>query len=149
MLYFGVDPGLHGAIACLDSKGRPLSLIDMPLESGWYDILEIHRILSCSDLIDKGRVIGLEAVYRFPKVTRGFGLLEATAVLTPHSKVIKIPPRRWQKWWGIKKADKELSRELAIRHFQGYAEQLTRKLDHNRAEALLIAEYTRKNHNVY
>jgi crossover junction endodeoxyribonuclease RuvC len=79
-------------------------------------------------------------------VTRGFGLLEGVATVVPHSTVIKIPPRRWQKWWGIKKADKEFSRELASEHFPVYADRLARKKDHNRAEALLIAEYTRRKH---
>ncbi len=146
MVFFGIDPGLHGAIACLDARGVPSNLIDMPLSNGWYDVLDIFRELT-RPFPDS--VIGLEAVYRFPKVTRGFGLLEGVAVLVPHAKVIKIPPRRWQKWWGIKKADKELSRKLAMKHFPGYIDELSRKKDHNRAEALLIAEYTRKNHNAY
>lgn len=146
MIFFGIDPGLHGAIACLNSNGSMLSVDDMPLINGWYDVLDIYQLLTLRPGLP---VVGLEAVYRFPKVTRGFGLLEGVSVLVPHSKVIKIPPRRWQKWWGIEKASKDLSREFAIRNFPGYAGKLARKMDHNRAEALLIAEYTRKNHNDY
>lgn len=148
MVFFGIDPGLHGAIAGLDAQGVPFLLDDMPLELGWYNIHAIYEILSQYSGRG-GTTIGLEAVYRFPKITRGFGLLEGVSTLVPHSKVIKIPPRRWQKWWGIKKADKNLSRDLALGHFLDYAHKLYRKMDHNRAEALLIAEYTRKNYNDY
>ncbi len=147
MIYIGIDPGMHGAIAVLSSQGNVFGLYDMPLDEGWYDAKEIYGLLNDMPLVGAGqRVIGIEAVYRFPKVTRGFGLLEGVATLVPHSTVIKIPPRRWQKWWEIAKADKEISRALAIKRFPGYADRLARKKDHNRAEALLIAEYTRRKH---
>jgi len=144
MIYIGIDPGLHGAIAILDNHGALTDLIDMPLDEGWYDAKMIYfHLLQHHEI---GKVIGIEAVYRFPKVTRGFGLLEGVATVVPHSTVIKIPPRRWQKWWEIGKADKELSRELAIKRWSRYADRLARKKDHNRAEAMLIAEYTRRKH---
>jgi len=144
MIYIGIDPGLHGAIAILDSKGTPIELLDMPMDDGWYDAKMIYFHLLQQH--ERAKVIGIEAVYRFPKVTRGFGLLEGVATVVPHSTVIKIPPRRWQKWWGIKKADKDLSRALALKYYPRYDMELARKMDHNRAEALLIAEYTRRKH---
>jgi len=144
VIYIGIDPGLHGAIAILDNKGFVDELYDMPLDEGWYDAKMVYCYLLQQAAI--GKIIGIEAVYRFPKVTRGFGLLEGVATVVPHTTVIKIPPRRWQKWWEIGKADKELSRALAIRRWPKYADRLARKKDHNRAEALLIAEYTRRKH---
>ena len=145
MIYIGIDPGLHGAIAILDHRGTPIEMHDMPLDEGTYDAREVYSYLLTS-LHTVPKVIGIEAVYRFPKISMGFGLLVGVASVVPHSTVIKIPPRRWQKWWEIKKADKNLSRELASKRFPGYADRLARKMDHNRAEALLIAEYTRRKH---
>lgn len=142
MIYIGIDPGLHGAIAVLNNKGHVLGLHDMPLDGGTYDPREIYGLLTYYDRI----IIGIEAVYRFPKISMGFGLLVGVASVVPHSTVIKIPPQRWQRWHRIKKADKNLSRELASKLFPGYADRLTRKMDHNRAEALLIAYYTRRVH---
>lgn len=150
MIYIGIDPGLHGAIAILDHRGTPIEMHDMPLDEGTYDPRMVYHYLHqcCTARQQKyeSKVIGIEAVYRFPKISMGFGLLVGVASVVPHSTVIKIPPRRWQKWWEIKKADKNLSRELASKRFPGYADRLARKMDHNRAEALLIAEYTRRKH---
>jgi len=143
MIYIGIDPGLHGAIAILDRWGAVLALHDMPLDGGTYDCRQVYSYLTYLDGLP---IIGIEAVYRFPKISMGFGLLVGVASVAPRSTVIKIPPRRWQKWWGIKKADKNLSRELASKRFPGYADKLARKMDHNRAEALLIAVYTRRTH---
>lgn len=145
MIYIGIDPGLHGAIAILEGK-KVRGLFDMPLTDGTYDPREIYGLLLDAYNGSVGKVIGIEAVYRFPKISMGFGLLVGVASVVPHSTVIKIPPRRWQKWHGIKKADKDLSRELAIKLFPMYADRLARKMDHNRAEALLIAYYTRRVH---
>jgi len=144
MIYIGIDPGLHGAIALLNAKGKVLGLYDMPMTEGTYDCKDIFGLMNGDPC-----VIGIEAVYRFPKISMGFGLLVGVSYMVNHSTVIKIPPRRWQKWWGIKKADKNLSRELAMKRWPQSATSLKRKMDHNRAEALLIAEYTRKNHTKY
>jgi len=146
MIYIGIDPGLHGAIAVLDRRGHVIGLYDIPLEDGTYACRQIYGLMTLHYDYGNPKVIGIEAVYRFPKISMGFGLLVGVASVIPGATVIKIPPRRWQKWWGIKKADKNLSRELASKYFPVYADWLARKMDHNRAEALLIAEYTRRNH---
>ena len=53
-----------------------------------------------------------------------------------------VSPVTWKKHYKISK-EKEVSRALAINLFPEAAHMLSRKMDHNRAEALLIAEYGR------
>lgn len=57
-----------------------------------------------------------------------------------------VTPRVWKSAMGLKGAKqdlKEISRTTAIRRWPDHAELFKRKMDHNRAEALLLAEYGR------
>ena len=146
--YTGVDGGMTGAIAILTDTPGPfdcLTLVDIPMLVGkskkpWYNALEIHRLFRVKPMI-----VGIEESYRFPKLCKGIGILWACACLSPEvESVIMVRPQTWQKFHGIKKADKDVSIEIARRLFPGKQKQLARKKDHNRAEALLIAEYIRR-----
>lgn len=52
-----------------------------------------------------------------------------------------VAPVVWKRKMGLLKCNKEASRAKAIQMWPNLADQLTRKMDHNRAEALLIAAY--------
>jgi hypothetical protein len=52
-----------------------------------------------------------------------------------------VVPRKWQAMWGLKGNDKEGHRQAAIRLIPNAHALLKRKLDHQRADALLIALY--------
>ena len=57
-----------------------------------------------------------------------------------------ITPQRWRKCLDSSvplKPEKEDLRQYAIRKWPAAADDLKRKKDHNRAEAILIAEYAR------
>lgn len=58
-------------------------------------------------------------------------------------KVQVVQPQSWKRAMNLQGKDKEAARELAIRMFPGSAALLARVKDHNRAEALLIAQYAR------
>ena len=144
--YTGVDGGMSGAIAILDNPPFDvLSLVDIPMIAGkskkpWYNIPEIYRLFQVKPMI-----VGIEESYRFPKLCKGIGILYACACLSPEvQSVIMVRPQTWQKFHGIKKADKNVSLEIARKLFPGQKRMLMRKGDHNRAEALLIAEYIRR-----
>jgi hypothetical protein len=84
------------------------------------------------------------------KLAHCFGSLEM-AFRALRFNVELVKPRMWKKDLGLKKtADmtqsqvKECSRQLALHLFPGAGEPLRRKMDHNRAEALLIAEWGRR-----
>ena len=146
--YTGVDGGMTGAIAILTSKPGLfdcLTLVDIPMLAGksekpWYNAPEIHRLFRVKPMI-----VGLEESYRFPKLCKGIGILWACACLSPEViSVIMVRPQQWQKFHGIKKADKDVSIEIARRLFPAQQKMLSLKKYHNRAEALLIADYMRK-----
>ena len=147
LYYTGVDGGMTGAIAILTNPPGlfdVLTLVDIPMIAGtskksWYNAPEIYRLFRVKPMI-----VGLEESYRFPKLCKGIGILWACACLSPEViSVIMVRPQQWQKWAGIKKADKNVSIEIARHLFPGQQRMLSRKLDHNRAEALLIAGYIR------
>ena len=148
LYYAGVDGGMSGAIAIIDNPPGPfdcLTLVDIPMIPGkskkpWYDAPEIHRLFRVKPMI-----VGIEESYRFPKLCKGIGILWACACLSPEAiSVIMVPPRTWQKFHKIKKADKNVSIEIARHLFPGQQRMLSLKKHHNRAEALLIADYIRR-----
>ena len=66
------------------------------------------------------------------------GVIRAVLALNNVS-LIYVPPQTWKKFHGIPpKSDKEHSRGLAIQLRPDLAHMLTRKKDHNRAEAILL-----------
>jgi crossover junction endodeoxyribonuclease RuvC len=95
----------------------------------------------------------LEAVHSMPKqgvassfsFGRGLGIWEGilSALAVPY---VKVAPQTWKK---VMMADaphdnKDASRIIASRLFPQMEGYFTRKKDHNRAEALLMAEYGRR-----
>lgn len=142
MFYTGIDPGMHGAIATLNEDGEISQLQDMPLVDNWYDPPRLKELLIFQD-----STVGIEEGHRFPKLTKGIGILFGIAsTLDCVKHVHMIPSMKWQKFHGIKKADKNLSLEIARKLFPEYLGCLSMKKHHNRAEALLIASYVRSVH---
>ena len=148
LYYTGVDGGMSGAIAIVTNPPGlfdVFALLDIPMQKTagfkklWYNTPAIHHIFR-----SKPMIVGLEESYRFPKLCKGIGVLWACACLCPSvTSVIMVRPQQWQKFHNIKKADKNVSIEIARHLFPGQQRMLSRKLDHNRAEALLIAAYIR------
>jgi len=139
----GIDPGMTGAISILLPKHAEVfdvfTLEDIPMYEGWYDPESIVRIMNVHRVI-----VGLEESYRFPKLCKGIGILWACAKLAHNVEdVIMVRPQAWQKFHGIKKADKNLSLRIARDMFPEQKRLLTLKKHHNRAESLLIAEFIR------
>lgn len=141
----GIDGGMTGAISILLPKPGTFdvfTLVDMPMHKGWYDPEAITRLMKVHRII-----VGLEESYRFPKLCKGIGILWACGKLSPRvEKVIMVRPQQWQKFHGIQKgqADKDLSLRIARKLFPGQKKLLTLKKHHNRAEALLIADFVRR-----
>lgn len=139
----GIDGGMKGAISILLPRPSTLdvfALVDIPMYKGWYDPEAILRLMNVHRVI-----IGLEESYRFPKLCKGIGILWACAKLAERVEdVVMIRPQKWQKFHGIKKADKALSMEIARKLFPGQHRMLTLKKHHNRAESLLIADCLRR-----
>lgn len=157
---FGCDPGLSGAIAVLlDGETGPI--LDMPTfhngtanevdalklatfvrkvitdNPGAYFSVCIERVRAMPDR--SGGVVrkmGAQSSFNFGD---GFGQLKAVFRALRLEPVL-VEARSWKSYYGLPN-DKEASRALAIKRFPSAADQLARKKDHGRSEALLLALY--------
>ncbi len=150
MNWIGIDPGLDGAIAVICDGG--ITLLDTPtISSGkkrdmdLYAIVRLLKGFTCS----QDALVSIEAVHSMPgkgvsstfAFGKGFGMwLGILAALSiPHQAVT---PQRWK---GIMLRDggkeKDAARVKAMQLFPQIADQISRKRDHGRADALLIAAW--------
>lgn len=158
-LTFGIDPGLTGCIATLIDF-EPGPLLDMPTfhngTGNEVDAVAIARFIremraahpgsavhACIERVrampnKQGanvRTMGAQSSFNFGD---GFGQVKCAF------RVLGITPafveaRTWKRHMGLLKQDKDASRLLAIKRFPSVADQLQRKKDNGRADALLIA----------
>ena len=148
--YVGIDPGKTGAIATISIREFELvNLTDVPMVNGDYNFYEMWKYLGTVIQLHEATYLTLERQQAMPKqgvsstfaTGRGYGAWEALCwITTPDFEIVS--PRVWKKKLGLS-SDKEESRELAIKLYPSMKEQLKRVKDHNRAEALLLAHYTK------
>jgi crossover junction endodeoxyribonuclease RuvC len=156
VIYIGIDPGLNGAIAFLDTKIGHLSVVDMP-------ILEVKRnnkvkkevssygLSNIFDLTDGPawniREVVLERVGAMPgqgvssvfSFGRSVGLVEG--VLAARGLAVSIvTPQAWQKAAGVR-GGKDGSRQRAMELFPNYAGLFALKKHDGRADAACMAWY--------
>lgn len=158
MRIVGIDPGISGALALVDFEEKTHIVIDLPtlgegkqreLDARWllywvinqspdYAYCELVTAMpSIPDADGKRRGMGAASAFKF-----GFAAGQLRAVLQcSRVPFALITSRTWKKHYGLKGPDKEKSRQLALRLFPAAAGDLKRKGDHQRAEALLIANY--------
>lgn len=152
MIYIGIDPGLFGAVAILDTPpGTPLDVRDTPTVtlqmsrgtrreydvSGMAAILAPFMRLHVHVILEESQAMPGQGVRSTFTTGLGFGLwLGVLAALTlPYTRV---RPAIWKRALSLGK-DKERARLRAMQLFP--TADLRRKKDHGRAEALLLAWY--------
>jgi crossover junction endodeoxyribonuclease RuvC len=164
MRYIGIDVGVHGALAVID--GGAADVLDMPVityaqgkrQARVYDPVALHKFLYQLGAADpEGRTgthdIGLvvfERLHAMPKGSQasfsmglGSGMIEM-ALIAAGTRYEKVPPATWKKHFGLLRAGKGKSRELAQRYFPGV--DLGKRADEGRSEALLLALYAKRLH---
>lgn len=145
--YIGIDPGKTGAIAVLTpSWGDGQFVLDMPYIGDEPDVRTIHGLISgfCDACvaIERQQAMPHQGVTSTFTTGKGFGMLLAVIYIA-NAKVLVPRPTEWKKSMGIPpKSDKDYSRMLAKRLFP--TAELHRVKDHGRAEALLLAEWCRR-----
>lgn len=158
-LIFGIDPGLSGAIATLvDGEAGPI--LDMPTfhngtanEVDAVALAEFVRatrachpgahVSACVERVrampDRGgasvRKMGAQSSFNFGD---GFGQVKCAFRVLGIVPVL-VEAQSWKRHYGLLRTGKDAARLLAIRRFPDAAEQLARKKDQGRADALLIA----------
>ena len=157
-MILGVDPGLSGAFALLDSSASwYITLLrDMPVMSKTYgkgkqvDAHGVELIVNAcvrlcasrgDDLLARVEQVsampkqGVSSVFSFGD---SFGVVRA--ILTAHEVPIEyVLPRAWKQAHGLLGKDKDASRTLVMQRWPSHAKSFSRKCDVDRADAVLIA----------
>jgi len=159
-----VDPGVHGAIAYVERnlQGKPVCIcIQDILTRGhvYGQLLDIDRIthelngLPIPDIVifEEPLAVYSQPTRRTPQINTSahtlkvslvnFGRLQSVIeALTGIQEWRSVRPGVWKKCMGLTKS-KRKSLELARLSFPVALDLLSRLGDHDRAEALLLAEY--------
>ena len=145
MKVLGIDPGLDGAIA-LVGDGY-LAVRDTPTAGELK-----RRVVVAAELAGMIKAWApdlaiIERVHAMPKqgVTSSFRFGQALGVLEGVVGALLIPveyvtPQSWKKFFRLS-ANKDDARLKAIHTWPRLTQELSRKKDADRAEALLIAQY--------
>lgn len=168
-LFVGIDPGVTGAFAFVPTNRKVYPvLVDMP---ALYTTVKSHRkgkqtdtvrshfnyadIVTLLDpLIDVRDkvIIALERGQCRAEDTAktGFGVGVAYGMWQLYFtafgfRVEELLPSVWKVKMGLAKKDKNFSRSMAMRLYPQVAHFLAAASDHNRAEALLLADFIKNN----
>lgn len=149
----GVDPGLSGAAAILNPDVTPRSglrwnVIDLPVVGEGtqrrINAPELRDFLMRFEphhaFIELATVMPKQGIASSGRYMRAVGAVEAI-ISALNIPITFITPQTWKKHYKLKGSDKEASRALALRLHPDASALLARKIDHNKAEAMLIAGY--------
>lgn len=149
----GIDPGLWGCVAVIAAPGvrvydTPTYLIHGKKEKREYDLPTMRSILEC--WVSDDTWVFVEAVHAMPKqgvismfsFGRGLGLWEGM-VAALKMRCTMVPPQSWQKTM-LAGMPKGKGSSLSVAKHLFPSVELSRVKDHNRADALLLAEYGRR-----
>ena len=151
-IILGFDPGQTGAVAAFDGE-RIEAVIDMPTMTRLHGKgNQVDPYTLATALIDlcAGREASavLEAVSAMPGqgVSSTFHFGESVGVVLGVLGALQIPvrmvtPAKWKKAAGLLGRDKDAARTLAIQLHPEVADQLARKKDTGRADAVGIARF--------
>lgn len=151
MIFIAIDPGLTGAIAAIDDQAQLILCEDLPVirhgKLAWIDANELTSLLMAARDGRPARII-VERSQAMPGqgVSSTFCIGVVLGSLLAACQRIAVPldlvtASAWKAAMGLG-SDKSVSLDRARLAFP--AADLDRKRDHNRAEALLLAEYNRR-----
>jgi len=155
MYIISIDPGISGAI-CFFENGSVVDVIDMPsMADGKKNKKQVNGSQIYNDInrvINKNqnqevRVI-IEQVSAMPGqgVTSMFNFGQSFGILKGICSAMKLPmyfvrPAKWKKYFNLINSEKDASRTKAIEIFPNFSQELSKKKDANKADAILIASF--------
>ena len=153
MRIIGIDPGLSGAIAILED-GKIKELFDMPvMPDGKKNKRQLNSALLVKLIKQnieslENTIMIVEQVNAMPGqgVTSMFNFGQTFGAIKGICAAIGLPiffvrPAKWKKHFELINSSKDASRTKAIEMYPSISEQLSRKKDVNKSDALLIARY--------
>ena len=150
-VYIGIDPGASGALCALLAKQNKMIFKDTTEDPS--------KLIEWIDQIKTGynlRVIMIEDVHSLPLVSAksnfsfGYNLgVITTIAMACNVMVDKVPPKKWQKFAGVKEKGPAIKKEVAEIASRLYPNAVLhtprgRLLD-GRSDALMIAHYAAYN----
>ncbi len=155
MLIIGIDPGISGSI-CFFEDGRVVDIVEMPnMPEGKKNKKQVNGSQIYNEInsrikgYDKKNIkVVIEQVSAMPGqgVTSMFNFGQSFGVLKGICSAMRLSmyfvrPAKWKKYFNLIKTEKDASRTKAIEIFPYISEELSRKKDANKADAILIASF--------
>lgn len=161
-LFIGCDPGLTGALSLIDRHGVLLECADVPtcdngLASGsmkrWVDVRALAAMLRDWSARHHFAKVSVQAAIERPipmptlpaqtiaSQFDTFGTIRAEVARIADEGVQFVAPQAWKKLFGVGN-DKDAARQCCLRLYP--EAPVTRVKDHNRAEAILVAHWLRR-----
>ena len=155
MIIIGVDPGINGAISIIENK-KIIEVYDTPtMIDGKKNKRQVNgaqisnEIIKRTENIEKKNIkVIIEQVAAMPGqgVTSMFNFGQSFGVLKGICSALQLPmyfvrPVKWKKYFNLLNSNKDSSRTKAIEAFPYFSENLSRKKDTNKADAILISSY--------
>ena len=153
MKIIGIDPGLSGAIAVLKNN-KVLNIFDVPVMS---EGKKNKRQLNSAFLVnllkeniekDEEVAVVVEQVNAMPGqgVTSMFNFGQTFGALKGICAALELPiffvrPSKWKKHFELINSSKDSSRTKVIEMYPSLSNQLTKKKDVNKSDAILIAKF--------
>ena len=153
MKIIGIDPGLSGAIAILEDN-KVLSIFDMPVmaegkkNKRQLNSAQLVDIIKENIKINDDIAVVVEQVNAMPGqgVTSMFNFGQTFGAIKGVCAALKLPiffvrPSKWKKHFDLLNSSKDSSRTKVIEMYPALSNQLTKKKDVNKSDAILIARF--------
>ncbi len=152
MKIIGIDPGLSGAIAVLENN-KVKNIFDMPVmaegkkNKRQLNSAQLVKLLK-ENINDDETVVVVEQVNAMPGqgVTSMFNFGQTFGAIKGVCAALTLPiffvrPAKWKKHFELINSSKDASRTKAIEMYPNLSEQLSKKKDVNKSDAILIARF--------
>ena len=153
MKILGIDPGLSGGISVLEDQ-KVLGIFDMPVmaegkkNKRQLNSAQLVNIIKENTRSDDEVVIIVEQVNAMPGqgVTSMFNFGQTFGAIKGICAAMSLPiffvrPSKWKKHFELINASKDSSRTKVIEMYPHLSNQLTKKKDVNKSDAILIARF--------
>ena len=155
MLIIGIDPGISGSI-CFLQDGIVIDVVEMPtMAEGKKNKKQVNSsqifniITERIKKIDKKNIkVVIEQVSAMPGqgVTSMFNFGQTFGAIKGVCAALKLPiyfvrPSKWKKHFELINSSKDSSRTKVIEMYPTLSDQLAKKKDVNKSDAILIARF--------
>ena len=153
MKIIGIDPGLSGAIAILKDN-KVLEIFDIPVMSEGkknkkqLNSAQLVNLIKENTINDEDVAVVVEQVNAMPGqgVTSMFNFGQTFGAIKGVCAALKLPiffvrPSKWKKHFELINSSKDSSRTKVIEMYPSLSNQLSKKKDVNKSDAILIARF--------